>query len=597
MSTQRVVRSLRRSYHLVRRAGGSLVAATAIIGIVASSAVAAELLLVRRIVDDFDAGRSAVSALAALAGLAALRRLFATIGTEAQWLVAERVEKSVLDEVLEVAGRAPFADFEQPEFQDALSRATLAGQRDVWGAAWGLFQLLTSFTTIVALVAILASTSSVLLIPFAVAAVGLGFVAVVKSRMSYSLDYHDTEPDRERRYLRQALVSRSEGREMRLFNTGTQLRRRHADLFDRRLEQLRTLIGRRIAAEGLSSLGLGIVLAFVLVLIGRAVENDDITLSSAAVAAVAAHQLAGSQSRLFSGLANVLEATLHVGDLDDFVARDYPPATTPAVGAPERIELRDVTFRYPGASVDALSGIDLDLARGSLVAVVGENGSGKTTLGRLMLGLYQPTSGRTELVGDDGERRPIDGPLEDIATASFQDFARYELSVAENIALGGASEPDPERIDQLLATTGLDGRIADLPNGVDTLLGRRFVGGQDLSIGQWQRLALARAAYNRRSSFVVLDEPSASLDPDMEAALFDRLRDLYPHQGVLLISHRLASLHRADQIIVMHQGRIAEQGTHRELVASAGIYAALYRQQVQRLGADREQDDREENDS
>ena len=185
-------------------------------------------------------------------------------------------------------------------------------------------------------------------------------------------------------------------------------------------------------------------------------------------------------------------------------------------------------------------------------------------------------------VVDGTEWEQADGPLTGVVSAVFQDFARYEMTVAENVWLGAPwRDAEDAAIDEALRRAGADGVLGNLPEGLESRLGRRFEGGLDLSIGQWQRLALARAFFSP-AGFLVLDEPTASLDPKVEADLFDRLHELCEGRGVLLISHRFSTVKSADRIVVLDQGRVAEQGTHDELMASGGVYAALYRLQADR---------------
>jgi ATP-binding cassette subfamily B protein len=229
--------------------------------------------------------------------------------------------------------------------------------------------------------------------------------------------------------------------------------------------------------------------------------------------------------------------------------------------------------------------VDMTLGPGEIVALVGANGSGKTTLAKLFAGLYPPGSGRLLLgaaavEGHDALRRNT--------TVVFQDFARYKLSALDNIAFGRPDRPvDLEGIERAARQAGAHAFVEALPNGYDTVLGKEFAGGVDLSGGQWQRLALARAFY-RNSALVILDEPTAALDPQAEADLFARIRDLFRGRTVLLISHRFASVRGADRIYVLDRGRIIERGTHDVLMREDGTYARLFQLQAMpyQAGAD-----------
>lgn len=584
-SLRRLPASLQNAFLLVASSGKPLLAL--VVGLIVATAilVAVELLLVRSIIDELAAGNPAMGGLIAFGAVAAMRRLIAAVLHETRWLISERVDQTVMRDVLQVATDASYEKFELPDFQDHLSRAIQAAQHQVWAASDGLLRLLRSATTLIALGSVMIAIVPEFVLPFSVAAGGLGVVTSIKSQMSYAFEYHDTAQDRERRYLRDALVSRSEGREMRLFGTASQLRDRHDALLGTRLFNLRKLLRRRLVAELFSAVALSAVLAGCLVYIGRQVANEDIEFGAAAVAALTAYQLLGTLSGLFTGSGTLLEASYHVDDLQAFLSQPKPPRRAVRTSRPNRIVLSNVSYTYPESASPALHDISLDLRAGEVVAVVGENGSGKSTLARLFLGLYAPTTGSAVVVDVDGSSHQIDGPLASQASATFQDFARYELTLLENISLGRSHQDaiEENRVTSLLASVKLTEAVRRLPEGLNTRLGRRFAKGQDLSVGQWQRLALARAMANSEATFVVLDEPTSALDPTMENLMFDEVRQNFPGKGVLLISHRLASLHQADRIVVLDAGEIAEIGSHTELVRQNGLYAAMHRRQASRF--------------
>jgi ATP-binding cassette subfamily B protein/ATP-binding cassette subfamily C protein len=260
-----------------------------------------------------------------------------------------------------------------------------------------------------------------------------------------------------------------------------------------------------------------------------------------------------------------------------------------------RIRVRDVVFTYPGADAPSLNGVSLDLRKGEVVALVGENGSGKTTLAKIMAGLYDPDAGEVRWDEVPLAAVPPQDVWERIAVIA-QEYTHWPMTARQNITMGrGADGPDGraeggEEDPAMLAAAraaGADEVVAELSRGYGTLLDRRFMGGADLSGGQWQRLAIARAlmAVEDGAGVLVLDEPTANLDVRAEAAFYDRFLDLTAGLTTILISHRFSTVRRADRIVVLAGGRVVEEGTHGELVAAGGRYAEMFRVQAERFGA------------
>ena len=245
----------------------------------------------------------------------------------------------------------------------------------------------------------------------------------------------------------------------------------------------------------------------------------------------------------------------------------------------EGIKLDNVSFIYPGGDRPALTNLKLTIRPGERVALVGENGAGKTTLIKLLLGLYRPTAGRIVVDGVDLNELAPDDWYRRFGTV-FQDFVRYETTVRENIVFGWLEGRDDARaLAATVARSGADEVVAALPDGLDTRLGKEFHTGVDLSVGQWQKLAIARA-YFRPADILILDEPASALDAKSEAAVYEHFARMAEASTVLLISHRLGSCRIADRILVLREGALVEQGTHAELLAADGEYAALYRLQA-----------------
>jgi ATP-binding cassette subfamily B protein len=292
----------------------------------------------------------------------------------------------------------------------------------------------------------------------------------------------------------------------------------------------------------------------------------------------------GFLQAILRGLAGLYEDNLFLTNFYRFL--DLKPKIQPLANPrsiPAHITrglvFEGVRFTYPGTTRPALESVDLTLAPGEVIALVGENGSGKTTLIKLLCLLYQPNAGRITLDGLDLRQvDPVRWRRE--ISVTFQDYVHYALTAWENIWLGDIEQlPDRERIEAAARRAGIDAAIQRLPKGYDTSLGSLFEAGKELSTGEWQKVALARA-FMREARIIVLDEPTSSLDPLAEAALFQRFRSLIDGRSAVLISHRFSTVQMADCIYVLDGGRIVEHGSHQVLLQREGLYARMYLAQV-----------------
>lgn len=491
----------------------------------------------------------------------------------------QQVAHAALGEVLDVATTVELEAFEDPAFFDRLQRAKSAADARPWATVSALIRLIASAFGLLALGSVLASMQP-MLVPFIVLATIPGLVVTTRlTRARHRLHLLLQQDQRRETYLVNVLTGRDEAKEIRSFNLAPGLRRLHDGFAQRRIGEALTLSRRsareRLLATGLRSLTTGGGIALLV----WAVLRGDLDPAGAAAAGYAMQRIQSWLSSALTAVTSLYDGALFLDDYAAFLELGRETAASrpdAAVAGPfVRLRTEGLGFTYPDAEAPALAGLDIEIAAGEVVALVGENGSGKTTFSKLLAGLYRPTEGR--VLWDDVDIADVDpASVREHVGAIFQDFARYRLTARENIGLGR-----DDRIDDLEAIRGAARQagaarfLERLPNGYDTLLAKDLAGGADLSVGQWQRLALARAFF-RDAPFLVLDEPTAALDPLAEQALFDSIRQLADGRTVLLVSHRFSSVRSADRILVLHEGGLAEQGTHAELMAAGGRYAEMF---------------------
>ena len=582
---------IRQAFQLVWRAArrGLLVAAA--LQFLAAVSLAGQLLVMRQLLGTFGDGDELPDLVTilpelALFGVLLLVVAIATLAqAEQQRTLGLQVQKFTTAQVIDVATHVDLIDFDRPGFYDRLQRASVnAGIRPMQIAS-GVIGFIGSITAVVAVGAALVVIEPLVAV---LIMLGLGptlYLNRLSTRALHAHTVRQTPNDRRRAYLYNVLTRKEEAQEVRAFDSGAYLRDKHDELFDAKLADLRTTVRRRLRYGTIgAAIAAAITIGTLLLLVGF-VRIGRLSITDAVVAVGAVVIVTGRVRALSASTSSLYEGALFLSDFTDFVAveQDRAQAQTTWPNAPEpfeRLELERVSFTYPSRTEPSLVDVSLTLERGEVIALVGENGSGKTTLTKLLAGLYRPTEGvirwdGTDLLGYDL------APLREHSTVIFQDFARYFLTAEENVAISRIDDVDDREAVRRAATlAGADGFLSALPGGYDSLLGPSFVGGSDLSLGQWQRVALARA-YFRDAPMLILDEPTASLDPRGEYEIFQQVRRLAEGHTVVLVSHRFSSVRAADRILVLEGGRIVEEGGHEELMAHGGLYAELFEIQAQ----------------
>jgi ATP-binding cassette subfamily B protein len=497
-------------------------------------------------------------------------------------LLADRFSRHVSLMVMEHASRLDLASYEDPAFHDKLERARVQATDRI-----GMIQSIGAVgQQIVAAVSLSLGILwfSPWLLLVLVAAVLPAFLGESHfAFLGYALNMRQTPVRRRLDYLRVLGASKESAKELRLFGLSGFLVGRYAELANQIYDEDVRLARRRLWAGALLSLlsTAGYYGAYAYV-IYRTVTGA-LTWGSLQFLAGAIAGTSANIQNVFSTFSSIADQALFLTDLVEFLKVGPKICSKPdAIPAPRPIRdgflFDKVAFAYPGRDGRVLERLDLRLEPGERVALIGENGQGKTTIVKLITRLYDPTEGRILLDGVDLR----DYNLEDLNSqigVIFQDFMRYEMTARENIAVGRIEMAQNGAIAQAARKSLADQVIDGLPKRYEQQLGLRFEGGVDLSGGEWQKIALARA-YVRDAQLVILDEPTASLDARSEAEVFQRFAELTEAKMALLISHRFSTVRMADRIVLLEDGRIAEQGSHPQLVSQGGRYAAMFELQA-----------------
>jgi ATP-binding cassette subfamily B protein len=505
-------------------------------------------------------------------------------------ILGARLGVDVNVQILEKAVGLELSFFENAEFYDKLTRARReASSRPVALIADG-FQIVQNLLTLAGYAAVLSRFSGWLVLGLLIATVPAAMSEMRHSKLGFQLRNWRSPETRRLLYLEYVLANDEHVKEVKLFGLGPHLLSRYRALSEKFYQEDKRLSIRRAAwTQALSLIGTGAFYG-AYVLMATQAARGQLSLGTLTLYIVALRQGQQAFQSVLSGIGNLYEHNLYMSNLFDYLAIAPTPGTTAgattaprlsAAGARSGLVFENVGFRYPGKDAYALRGLSLHIEPGDSLAIVGQNGAGKTTLVKLLARLYQPTEGRITLDGIDLRDWPIE-TLRRRISVLFQDFNQYQLSVRENIGLGSVDHlEDVPRIERAAERGGADAVAAALPLGLEARLGTWFEKGSELSGGQWQKIALARAFMREEADILVLDEPTAALDAEAEHAVFERFRQLSAGRTTIVISHRFPTVRMARRIIVLDQGALVESGSHAELIALGGIYARMFTLQAQ----------------
>ena len=581
----------RKSLQLVRRSAPGWTTANIAISLFSSFIPLVLLWFIKRLVDSVTIAATEVSAsntrmvllmILAIALVYFLDEAAQSLGNLVRKRQAYHLESYMYRLIHSKSVSLDLQHFEDPSYYDSLSRASREAPYRPSSIVNNIVMVLRSGISLLLMAALLASLNWWLAVILIIANVPGIWLRMHFSDLLYNFRRELTPVARKSAYFNWLLTGDRPSREMRLYGLGDYFSRLFRESFDRQKKEEISIVRKRSLIELVSSVFKAAAVLVTLYYIVMQTVSGDIGLGGLAMFLLAFRMGMTYIKQILGAAAGLYEDSLFIHDVFDFLELKEDVTPLPPVVAVNKLKdniiIEDLFFSYPSSAGDVLKGVNIRISRGETLALVGANGAGKTTLVRLLCRLYDPQSGRIMIDGHD-IRNIEPAAYRRLFSVVFQDFMLYNLSAAGNIRAGDVfSEEDRERTRHAARRVGIDELLAGLPRGYDTVIGRLFDDSRELSWGEWQKIALARALY-REAEILVLDEPASSLDAASEYAMFSRFSELSAGRTCILISHRLANLKVADRIIVIDEGRVSEEGTHEQLLNAGGGYSKLYAQQ------------------
>ena len=482
--------------------------------------------------------------------------------------------------------RLDLINFEHTEYYDLLSRATAEAPwrpNSILNNIISIFRGLLSLLLMAGLLITLHWGLALLLVVVNIPGIWL---RLHYADILYNFQREQTPETRKSAYFNWLLTGDRPSRELRLFGTGNYFISLFRKSFLKQKEEEIVIIGKRTTIELISDVVKASAILFMLLFIARQTINGTLTLGQMAMFLLAFRQGMSYIKGLFSSLAGLYEDSLFIGDTFEFLNLKENVVAFPPVIIPDdlkkEISVENLSFTYPGNRMPSVNQVSFTVKKGEIIALVGPNGAGKSTLVRLLTRLYDPDSGNVRYDGAD--IRNMDPVLyRKYFSVVFQDFMLFNLSAGDNIRIGNIeSGEDETKVRKAASAAGVDELINNLPKSYDTVIGNLFDESRELSWGEWQKIALARALY-RDAPVLILDEPSSALDAETEYEIFSRFREIVKGRTAILITHRFTNVTLADRIIVLDKGAVTESGTHNELMKKKGMYYSMYTRQSSRF--------------